>query len=207
MHFLPQSSNEQGDVVLLQPAPPSRAVQDELAFQLLANIAAGSLSSRSNVSLRHAAGITYGVDPYIWSSPELSVLRLEAAFDAAEVVRAVGDLQRLLQQLQDDWVSESELAVAKVALLAEIERVAHNNATLASYLGTAFAEGKAPGWFEQMPAMVAAISAIDVQRVARRYLRPQQLEIGVAGPVSLAPTLESLGELELYHVSRSGTDD
>jgi zinc protease len=201
VHFLPQSAMTQGRVLLLQPAAPSRgATQDELAFELAADIAAGAISSRSNVSLRHAAGITYGIEPAFWSSPALSLLRIEASFETEEVVRAVGDLQRVLEGLQEKPVSEPELALAKVALLAGLERTVHNNAELAHYLGFVFAEGKAPEWLAQLPALLAVISAADVQRVARRYLRPRQLEIGIAGPVSLAPALQELGDLELYQV-------
>jgi zinc protease len=201
VHFLPQSSLAQGRVALLQPAPPTQATQDELAFQLLANIAAGSLGSRSYVSLRHTAGITYGVEPAIWGSPELSLLRLDASFEAEEVVRAVKALQQMLEDLQTRPVSDGELSIAKVALLASVERMVHNNTALAQDLGEAFAEGKTPEWLGQVPALVAAISAADLQRVARRYLRPRQLEIGVAGPITLAPELRDLGEIELYQVN------
>jgi len=200
VHFLPQPLG-QGRVTLLQPAPSTRATQDELAFELMADIVAGSLGSRSNVSLRHLAGITYGVEPAFWSSPELSLLRLEASFETEEVVRAVRDLQRTLEDLQGKPVREPELALAKVAFLAGIERTTHNNTALARYLGSAFARGKAPEWLGQLPALVAAITAADVQRVARRYLRPRQLEVGVAGPLNLALALQDLGEIELYQIN------
>ena len=201
VHFLPQSAMAQGRVMLLQAAPPTRgATQDEIAFELAADIAAGAISSRSNVSLRHTAGITYGIEPAFWSSPALSLLRIEASFETDEVVRAVSDLQRVLEGLQESPVSEPELSLAKVALLASLERTEHNNAELAHYLGFVFAEGKSPEWLAQLPTLIAAISAADVQSVARRYLRPRQLEIGVAGPVGLAPALQELGELEVYQV-------
>jgi zinc protease len=205
VHFIPQLSNGQSHVVLLQPAPASRAVRDELPFLLLAEIAAGAVSSRANLSLRHEAGITYGVEPRILSGPDLGLLMIEASFETSETVRAVADLQRMLQELRDAPVSEAELSLAKVALLAELERRSHDNQALAHYLASAFAEGRSATWLAALPGAIAAVTASDIQRVARSYLRPRQLEIGIAGPATQAAELEILGELELYRVGRSNS--
>ncbi len=202
VHFLPQRDSGQARVLLLQPAPAAGADADELAFQLMADIAVGALGSRGNISLRHAAGITYGVHPSIISSPELGLLAIEASFEASETVHAVADLQRMLQNLQEKPVAEAELSLAKQASLADLERLAFSNQGLAQYLAFVFAQGLGPNWLAARPAAIAAVTTADIQRVARSYLRPQQLEIAVAGPRALAGELQDLGPVEVYNVRR-----
>jgi hypothetical protein len=58
------------------------------------------------------------------------------------------------------------------------------------------------GWQAGCRKSQSAKQSFDVQRVARDYLRPQQLEIGIAGPPALALELQSLGEVTLYRARR-----
>jgi zinc protease len=206
VHFLPQPSSALARVLMLQPAPPSRATNDELAFQLIAEIAAGSLVSRTNLALRHERGITYGVESTLMNGPDFGLMLLSASFESNEAARAVRDLQRTLENLQRAPVSAGELTSAKVALKSELERSAKSNQALARFLAAAFAEGRAADWLGTLPAAISGVTPADVQRAARSYLRPHQLEVGIAGPASLARDLEELGEVDVYQVSRADSD-
>lgn len=95
------------------------------------------------------------------------------------------------------------LGAAKVAMRAELERLTSSNPTLVHYFATLFAPRRPPSFLAARPAAITAVTAVDIQRVARAYLRPQQLEVAVAGPVVLVNTLENVGEVEVYRVRRS----
>jgi zinc protease len=203
IHFLPQPDRGQAQVLLLQPAPAAGSA-DEPGFMLMAELAIGAVSSRANTSLRHEAGITYGVEPRIVNGPNLGLLLVEASFEASETRRALGDLQRMLGELVQVPVSAAELSLAKVALAARLERQTHGNSRLALALARSFAEGKSAAWLGSLAGALAAVTPADVARVARSYLRPEQLEIGVAGPPALANELADLAEVEVYQVRRGG---
>lgn len=202
IHLVLQADLGQARVMLLQPGPGTRAAQDELAFELLAEVAFGS-RSRSALGLRHDQGVTYGIDRAIIPGHDLGLLSIHAAFETSETARSITTLLQLLRDLQQRPVSSTELGLAKVALSARLERTLHDNAALSNYLADSFAAGKSPDSLRTLGSSIAAITAADLQRVASRYLRPDQVEIGVAGPPSLGEELSRIGELVAYHIDRN----
>jgi zinc protease len=166
-----------------QPAL-SRSNPNYDTFLVLNQILGGSgaFESRLWQELRQKRGLVYSVSSSLEADADRGDFRVELNASPQRVVEAVEFVRQELQRLRDEPVSETELQEAKIrivsnALLAEasstgqveqIMDIATNDLPL-NYYGT-------------LNERFAQITPADVQRVARQYLRPDQLVEVYAGP-------------------------
>jgi zinc protease len=202
-HFLAQADRGQAYVMVLQPAPATGAVDDELPFALLAELAIGAVRSRANDTLRHQQGVTYGTRPRIANGKQLGLLVIQASFEEDQAAQAITALLDILEQLSTKPVGALELTNAKIALRTQLDRAAHSSLGLTQLAADLYASHGSPETLAALPARLAAVTPADIQRVARKYLRPRDVEIGVAGSPQLARELSFLGEFEAYKVERN----
>lgn len=196
IHFLPTAESQQASLLLLQSAPASDHPQDELPFALLSEVAIGAFRSRANEELRNHSGLTYGLHPRSVRSPSLGLMAVEADIEASEITEAIEQLLGTFEALIAAPVSSDELERARRAYADTIERLASDNTTLANLLAQTFAANRPAHWLRDLPAALAAVTAQDLQRVARAYLDPNDVEIGVAGSATLANRLAFVGRLK-----------
>jgi zinc protease len=202
-HFLPQRDRPQAHVLILQPAPATSAVDDDLPFALLAELAIGAVRSRANNSLRHEQGVTYGAHPLVANGKRLGLLVIEADFEEDQAAQAITALLDILEQLWTKPVGVAELTNAKVALRTRLDRAAHDSVGLTQLAADLYASHGTSEQLAALPERLAAVTPADIQRVARKYLRPRDLEIAVAANPPLARELSFLGQFEVYKVERN----
>jgi len=103
---------------------------------------------------------------------------IPATADAAALER---DLDRRMDGLRDQRLSETRLIMAKLRVTRALAEDVQTTEDAAHQL--AFFEGVgALGQLLNMQRLVAAVTAADIQRVARAYLAPQRLTIGWMAP-------------------------
>lgn len=205
VHLLAQSAGAQNPVLVLQSAPPRVQIEDEIPFDLVAEIAAGSgsLRSRANAILRHDLGATYGVHSSIFEMAGRGVLALGGSFDATALEDAILGLLRVLDDLRARGVSPEELVPAKNRLAAAFDRRLSTNAGQAGVLSELFLQGKDLRCMSSYPDRLRRASVADLQRVALRYLDPNNVDIVVAGPPSVQRTLGRVGAVHLYQLTKT----
>ena len=170
-------------IQLGQPAV-SRSNPDYDAFTLLSEIIGGSgyFESRLWQELRQKRGLVYGVTSELKSDKDRGDLEIDLNASPANVAPSIDIVRDELNRLRTQPVSESELAGAKLrlissALLAE--------ASARGQLGEILdlAQNRLPGdYFATLQTRFANITPADIERVARRYLRPDDLIQIYAGP-------------------------
>jgi len=198
LHLLRGGGDQQADVLIAQPAPNTAQLADELPFAVLTNVVAAPLHSRSERQLRHDAGLTYGVRPQLLRTRNWGIFSMEAAFESSETRAAIMALLATIEAVRKQPVSAAELEQAKQDFAVDLARRTAGNRALADYLGQLFAEGKNADWLQRIPEQLAALSAPDLQRVARLYLSDIDVEVGVTGDLELARELSFIGHLETY---------
>jgi zinc protease len=166
-----------------QPAL-SRSNPDYDTFLVLNQILGGSgaFESRLWQELRQKRGLVYNVSSSIEADSDRGDFRVELNASPQRVVEAVEFVRRELERLRDQPVSATELQEAKVRLVS--------NALLeeASTTGQVkqlmdIANNDLPlNYYSTLNERFARITAADVQRVARTYLRPSRLVEVYAGP-------------------------
>ena len=169
------------------------------AIEVLTEVLAGNLfTSRLGRRLRGEDGL-YGLDSRsgigaTWPDS----LQIRFSCDAARLPRALAHTGEELKRIRDEPVSADELATAKAVLTAEL------TASFASARAAVvtFALDDLLGWpherWQGYRARLNAVTAADVQRIARTYLRPEEMVTLVVG--SLPPAAPAGGQqLGAYH--------
>jgi predicted Zn-dependent peptidase len=143
---------------------------DHAAVKVLSTVLGGGMAGRLFVELRDRSALAYTATSYYdpVREPGLLVLYLGTAPQtSAQAERA---LLREVEKIQVVPVPADELARAKGYLLGRYAMDRRTNERLAWYLAFYEVQGVGRAYPERFRRQVEAVTAADVQRVARRYL-------------------------------------
>ncbi len=171
---------------------------DRIALGVMNAILGGMFSSRINLDLREAHSYTYGAHSRFAMRHGAGPFVAGGAIFAAHTVDAVNELLAQVARIRDEPVTAAELADAKenakLALPARFEGV--DDVTGA--LGDIAAYGLPLDEYATRAARIDAVTAADVQRVAKKWLHPEGLRIVVTGDrAKLESGLSALGSIEI----------
>jgi predicted Zn-dependent peptidase len=110
-------------------------------------------------------------------------LEIDLSASPANVAPSIALVREQLDRLRTQPISESELASAKLRLISSaLLSEASAGGQLSQILS--LAQNDLPGnYFSTLQARYANITPADIQRVARKYLQPEQLIQIYAGPM------------------------
>jgi predicted Zn-dependent peptidase len=157
-------------------------------------ILGGLFSSRINLNLREEHAYTYGAfSSFDW--------RREAGpFTVATAVRsdvtdaAVREILLEIERMQATEVSDAELTLATSYLDGVFPIRFESTNAIANAIASVVSYGLPDDYFDRYRATIRAVTAGDVLRAARRYLRLAELQIVTVGdPDVVRAPLESLG--------------
>jgi zinc protease len=170
--------------IRLGQAAVSRTNPDYDTFLVLNQIlgASGSFESRLWQELRQKRGLVYTVGSSVSANADRGDFRVEINASPARVVEAVRFVRSELERLQNQPVSSTELAEAKLRLVSNaLLDEASADGQVTQLLDIA-SNGLPVDYYRGLNERFAAITPADVQRVARKYLAPDQLVQIYAGP-------------------------
>jgi predicted Zn-dependent peptidase len=168
--------------VIEQPAQQAQIVSGGLAppldhpdhapVKVLSGILGGGMAGRLFVELRDKSALAYSAtsfyDPV--RGPGALMLYLGTAPDNA--ARAEEGLVREIARVRDERVGEDELRRARAYMLGKYDMDRRTNDRQAWYLAFYEIEGVGLEYPERYRRALEAVTAADVQRVARTYLMP-----------------------------------
>ena len=178
----------------------SRSNPDFVAIEVMNTALGGLFSSRINLNLREEHGYTYG------ASSAFAFRRGPGPFMVTTSVRtdvtapAVMEIFRELERIRESAISPDELATAKDSIARSLPGMFETTPESASSIGQLFVHKLPLNYYHDLPEQILRVSAADVQRVARRYLKPENAVIVAVGdPSRIQPDLEklNLGPLEI----------
>src|SRR5262249_10601848 len=103
------------------------------------------------------------------------------------------------QQIRDEKVPATELEEAKRAIVASFALSLERPTELLSYAIVRKIYGFPPDYWDTYPAKVMAVTADDIERVARKYLDPNTLQVVAVGDMSkIKSVMENYGPIEVY---------
>ncbi|MBI4347627.1 MAG: insulinase family protein [Elusimicrobia bacterium] len=191
--FVERPGSEQANLTISQTVPLTREDPDFLPFLVMTHILGGTSTSRLFLNLRIDKGYTYG--SYAGAMPKgdglLWVVNAETRNEVA--LAALGEMRKEIARMRDEAVPAEVLERTKKNLagrfaiqLASLSGVANRVAALENQGVDAAKE------LESYIRRLEALTPQDIQRVARRYLRPDRLvTVAVGDPDALAPRLAS----------------
>lgn len=168
-------------VVRIGHLGPARTTPDWFALEVLNTILGGAFTSRLNQNLRETRGYTYG------AFSQFVPRRLSGAFVAlASVVTAKTDSSLIeflkeLRRIRDETVAPAELAKAKAYLTLGLPGDFETTGGAAARFRELLSLGLPLDYYDRYVDRINAVTAADVQRVARQYIDPDRFDIVVVG--------------------------
>jgi zinc protease len=182
-------------VIRIGHVGPVRTTPDWFALDVLNTIVGGAFTSRLNQNLRETHGYTYG------AFSQFAPRRLTGAFVAlASVVTAKTDSSlieflRELRRIRDEPVAAPELAKAKAYLTLGLPGDFETTGGAAARFRELVTFGLPLDYYDHYVERINAVTAADVQRVARQYIDPDHFDIVVVGDKSQIETgIKALNE-------------
>jgi predicted Zn-dependent peptidase len=198
VHIVNRANSVQTSIMLGNIAIDRRD-PDYPALTVFNHILGGSGAARLFLNLREEKGYTYGV----YSS--FTAVKFPGPWRAYGDVRtevtegAMTEFFREINRIRDERVPESELEDAKRAIVASFALSLESNDDLIGYAIVRKIYGFPNDYWDTYPAKIMAITAADVQRVARKYLDPANLQVVAVGDADkIKPIMEKYGPVQLY---------
>lgn len=197
--FLVDRPNSVQTTVALGNIAIDRRSVDYIPMLVMNNIVGGGASGRLFLNLREEKGYTYGV------YSDFSALRYPGPWRAGGNMRtevtegALTEFYHEIQRIRDERVPAAELEASKRALAA---RFALSLEQPSAVLGLALLRkqyGFPVDYWDTYVNKILAVTAADVQRVARHYLNPDTMQLVAVGDAGkIKAVLEKYGRVELF---------
>lgn len=174
---------------------PSRRVDDFHALITLNAVLGGQFTSRINLNLREARGLTYGAHTGFDFRVDGGAFSCDTAVQADATPLAVREILAEFEALRSSRpAAGDELERAKSSLTRGYVRHFETPAHLAHAAARMAAFGLPEDTFAQYVPAVDAITAADVSAAALKYVRPQDATIVLVGDATgWRSTLEEFG--------------
>jgi len=174
---------------------------DYIPLTVLNHVLGGGAAARLFVNLREEKGYTYGA----YSS--FTALKYPGPWRAYGDVRtevtdgAMTEFVNEIQRLGTQTVPVNELDDAKRSLVASFALGLESPDTALNYAIIRRIYGFPVDYWDTYATRIMAVTAADIQRMARKYLVPESLQIVAVGDATKIKTiLEKYGPVEVYRV-------
>ena len=151
-------------------------------------------------NLREDKGYTYGAYSGFTSSKYPGVLIASAQVRTEVTEGAMKEFMYEINRIRDERLAADELENAKRALTGSFALSLEQPVTLLQNIVTQTLYGLPANYWDTYPQSIAAVTAEDVQRVARKYLDPANLQIVAVGDASkVRDPLAKYGAVEAFN--------
>ncbi len=174
-----------------------RLSPDYIPAQVLNRVLGGGPASRLFRNIREEKGYTYGISSGFTASRYMNHFATQTSVRTEVTGEALTEILKEFADIRDRKVPADELEGAKRALVAsfalntESPGSAMANATLIKEYGFP------ADYWDTYPEKIAAVTADDVQRVAKKYIPLDNIQIIVVGDgTKIRPILAKFGPVE-----------
>ncbi|HUO50771.1 MAG TPA: pitrilysin family protein [Candidatus Paceibacterota bacterium] len=189
--MIKEKKTDQTQLVLGVPAYPYKH-KDEYALEVLTTLLGSGMSSRLFMEVREKRGLAYSVHAWSDHYPDTGYFAVQAGVEHGKLEKALMTVLAELRKIKRTRVSPQELAKAKAYLIGTMtlmletsDRVAENAASSIINLGEVRT-------LEEMIKHIKAVTAADIERVARDIFKTEKLNLAVIGPHTDEARLRSL---------------
>ena len=161
-----------------------RSSLDYAALVVMNTLLGESFSSRLNSNLRETKGYTYGISSRFGWSPVPGAFRIASGVRTDVTDSSLVEIFKELRLIQSAPVDATELARAKAYVALGIPGNFETNGQIVGQLVELDTFGLPLSSVSQFITRVNAVTATDVQRVAKKYLPTDRATVVVVGDLS-----------------------
>ncbi len=172
-----------------------RASPDYVPLIVMNDAMGGLFSSRINLNLREKNGYTYGANSSFAFRRGVGPYAVIGSIRTDATAPAVHEIFNEIGRMRDEPLTPEELSLSRSAFSLSLPAQFETNASVAASGGSLFVYGLPLDYFNSLPAKINAVTAADVQRVARAYLHPEEMiTVAVGDKSKIEPTLRQLNQ-------------
>jgi zinc protease len=175
-----------------------RSDPDYPALVVLNEVLGAGSASRLFLNLREEKGYTYGVYSNLIARKYAGPWTAGGDLRTEVTDGAMTEFLRELNRIRDEKVPEDELEAARHSVVARFALSLESPQQLIGYSITRKTYNFPADYWDKYPAQIAAITAEDVGRVAKKYINPATMQVVAVGDASKIKTiLEKYGPVEM----------
>jgi zinc protease len=179
-----------------------RTNPDYPALVVLNEVLGAGSASRLFLNLREEKGYTYGVYSNLIARKYAGPWTAGGDLRTEVTDGAMTEFLRELNRIRDEKVPDDELDAARRSVVARFALSLESPQQLIGYAITRKAYNFPAEYWDKYPAQIAAITADDIQRVARKYIDPETMQVVAVGDAAKIKTvLEKYGTVEIADVA------
>jgi zinc protease len=161
---------------------PPRNTPDYFALRVLNNLFGEQFQSRINANIREAKGWSYGVSSLFSFGRGPGQFRAGGDIQTNKTDSALVEFMKEIQGVRGTKpVTAEELAAAKAALIASLPDQLATLGGVVSTVNTIYSNGLPEDYWTHYQTGVKAVTAADVERVAKKYMDADHLTILIVG--------------------------
>lgn len=184
--------------VLLGILGIARNSPDYDAVMVLNTLLGGQFSSRLNLNLREKHAYTYGAHSIVEARLQRGPWSAGAAVTTPKTADAIREMFLEIDRFRNEVVPFAELQNAKTNFIRKLPARFETAAGTAQALGSLAVLNLPLDVFATRQSRAAQVTVEDVHRVAKLYLRPENMQIFVVGDAAVIR--ENLEKLELGEI-------
>jgi zinc protease len=177
--------------VLLGSAASLRRESKDYYAAVIANSALGesTLSSRLGLRVRDQEGLTYGINSR-FRAPTLAAgpWYVGVSVNPNNVEKAIDSAMTVLRDYVENGIRGDELSDEKSAAIGSFKVGLATNAGLAQAMWNAAFYNLGADYIDRYPQIIQSVTIEAVNAAIRKYFRPDQLTVVIAGDVEMAST-------------------
>jgi predicted Zn-dependent peptidase len=194
--LIPRPNSVQTSLVLANHAI-DRASPDYIECQVMNRVLGSGPSSRLFRNIREAKGYTYGINSSFAASRTLNFFVASTSVRTEVTEPALAEILKEFKTIHDTPVPAGELADAKSAIVAGFVLGLESSAGVLSRWLEQREDGLPEDYWDTYPQKIQAVTAADVQRVAKKYVPLDNAQIIAVGDASkIADLLKKFGSVE-----------
>ncbi|MDQ6699282.1 MAG: insulinase family protein [Acidobacteriota bacterium] len=176
-----------------------RLSPDYIPVTVMNRVLGGGGSSRLFMKLREEKGYTYGAYSGIAAAQFPGPWRAYSDVRTEVTDGAMTEFMNELRRIREEKVPAQELEEATHSLVAAFALSLEQPSQLLSYAITRTRYNLPADYWETYPAKIAAVSADDIARVAKKYINLDTVQVVAVGDASKIKTiLEKYGPVTVY---------
>jgi predicted Zn-dependent peptidase len=191
--FLVDKPGAAQSVIVIGAGGVERSNPDYAAIEVMNTLLGGSFSSRLNSNLREEKGYTYGAGSGFSYRPLPGPFLAQSSVRTNVTDSAMIEFFKEFNRLREEAVDPVELERAKSYLVLGLAGEFETTTQMAGQIAGLLRFGLPMTYYNEYVDRIMAVTAADVQRVARTYVRPDRFTVVIVGDVAaIRPSIEAL---------------
>ncbi len=156
--------------------------KDEYVLAVLTTILGAGMSSRLFLEVREKRGLAYSIHAWVEKYPDTGYLGVQAGVEHAKLEKTVSTILAEFKKIREKKASAAELAKAKQFLKGTMTLALETSDEIANHAATSMINLARVRPLEEMLKGIDAVTADDIERVARDLLQTSKLNLAIIGP-------------------------